>query len=471
MKLLLINPPRDFSITSEVPGKINSETNTIPPLGLLYLEAYLHEHSQHEVRIVDCLAEHWHIDDLRQVLTKEAPQVIGVTGHTHDLIDMLMVTKAAKEINPETIVIWGGPHVSDFPVQTMRYPEVDICIPREGEEALCQVMNALEKRSDLSAIPGVYFKAKDGVTQFTGERAPIADLDALPFPRRQVLDINKYAYVLGGEATTTTLMTSRGCPYKCTFCNTPGHNTWRWRSAKSVVDEFEECANLGIKDIYVVDDTFNVRQKRTLEICEDIVKRNIKIAWNFRARVNLITPEMAQAVKNAGCTRVHVGVETGTDAGLDAINKALTTQQVREGLKYLKQAKLTTVCYFMVGCPHEKTREDIQRTIDFALELDPDYALFGVLTPYPQTAVYDEGVSKGLLDPQHWERFLENPTQDFHPQVWTEFFSAQELAQFSEAAFKRFYIRPKQMLRKLMELRSFQDFGRKLKAGWEIFKL
>ncbi len=470
MKVLLINPPRDFSITSEVPGKVNSETNTIPPLGLLYLEAYLHDHSKHEVRILDCLAERWHIADLRPVVEREAPQVVGVTGHTHDLIDMLHVSRMVKEISQDIIVIWGGPHVSDFPQQCMRYPEVDICIPREGEIPLCEVVNAIAKGKSLAEIAGVYYK-QGGEVRFTGTRMPIQNLDLLPPPRRQILDIKKYSYVLGGEATTTTLMTSRGCPYKCTFCNTPGHNTWRWRSAKSVVDEIASIHELGIKDIYVIDDTFNVRQQRTMEICQGIIERNIKIAWNFRARVNLITPEMVEAVKKAGCTRVHIGVETGTDEGMKAINKALTTKQVRYGLELMKKAKLTTVCYFMIGCPHEKTREDIMRTIDFALELDPDYALFGVLTPYPQTAVYDEGIARGILDPDHWEHFLKNPTQDFHPQVWTEFFTAQELAQYSELAFKRFYIRPKQMWRKLMELRSFGDFARKLKAGWEIFKL
>ncbi|MBQ7568796.1 cobalamin-dependent protein [bacterium] len=471
MKLLLINPPRDFSISSEVPEKVNSETNTIPPLGLMYLEAYLHAHSDHEVRIIDCLAERWHIEQLRGIIESEAPQAVGITGHTHDLLDMLQVTRLAKEISPDIVTIWGGPHASDFPVQCMGYPEVDICIPREGEIALCETMDALEKHSDLSALPGVYSRATDGTLQFGGVRPPIADLDILPPPRREILDIRKYSYVLGGEATSTTLMTSRGCPYKCTFCNTPGHNTWRWRSAGPVVDEIESIANLGINDIYIIDDTFNVRQQRTLDICQGIIDRKIKINWNFRARVNLITAEMVEACRKAGCNRVHVGVETGTDEGMAAINKALTTKQVRDGLRLLKKAKMTTVCYFMVGCPHEKTRADIMRTIDFALELDPDYALFGVLTPYPNTAVYDEGVRRGILDPNNWDNFLRNPSRDFHPQVWTEFFTAQELAQFSEMAFKRFYIRPKQMWRKLMELHSWKDFGRKLKAGWEIFKL
>lgn len=471
MKLLLVNPPRDLSITSEVPGKLNSETNTIPPLGLLYLEAYLHAHSEHKVRIIDCLAEKYHAAELRQVIEREQPQIVGVTGHTHDLLDMLQATKIAKEVSPDITVIWGGPHVSDFPEACMAYPQVDICIPHEGEVALCETVNALQSGTSLAQVPGVYFRDTAGTVQFSGPRAPLDNLDLLPCPRRQVLDINKYAYLLGGRTTSTTLMTSRGCPYKCTFCNTPGHNTWRWRSADSVVDEIEEIAKLGIQDIYVIDDTFNVRQQRTLDICHKIIERNIKIAWNFRARVNLITAEMVEACKAAGCTRVHVGVETGTDAGMAAINKALTTKQVREGLNLLKKAGLTTVCYFMVGCPHEKTAADIKRTVDFALELDPDYALFGVLTPYPNTAVYDDGIARGIIDPHAWEDFLRQPSLDFHPPVWTEFFTAQELAAFSEQAFKRFYLRPKQMWRKLKELNSWQDFGRKLKAGWEIFRL
>lgn len=483
MKVLLLNPPRDNSISSEVPTSINAETNTIPPLGLMYLEAHLHKYAQCETEIVDCLAENLHIHQLESLLQDRKPDIIGITGHTYDLVDMLSVSRLIRRLLPQTKIWWGGPHVSDFPAQTLRYDCVDGCIPFEGEEPFTETVRAhqaalrgrdLDPSSladNLSRVKGIYFKNAEGAAVHTGTRPPVADLDRLPFPRRTSTNYKNYSYVLGSEAIATSLLTSRGCPYSCSFCNTPGRSTWRWRSAESVVAEMEECDKLGIHEIYVVDDTFNVRRDRVMAICEQIRRRGLKMNWNIRARANCITKETVKAMRQAGCNRVHIGVEAGTDAGMKALNKNLTTAKVKEAFDILQGEGMTTVCYFMIGCPHDKTVEDINQTVNFAIKLDPDYALFGILTPYPNTAVYREGVAKGLLDPQHWESFLLNPTPEFKPQVWTEFFTAQQLSEMCDKAFKRFYIRPKQMFRKLLELKNFHDMARKLKAGWEIFKL
>lgn len=485
MRILLINPPRDNSISSEVPTTVNAETNTIPPLGLLYIEAHLHKYTQVETRLIDCLADHLHLEQLRKLIIDYKPQIVGLTGHTHDLIDMIQVSESVKKDLGKTVKVWwGGPHVSDFPQQCMKYQCLDGCIPFEGEEAFTEVVQAhLASWSDshgydcqtlensLRNIAGLFFKDNQGNIVQTCSRPPIDDLDKLPFPRREILDYRKYSYVLGSEAIATSLLTSRGCPYKCSFCNTPGRTTWRWRSAKSVVDEMEVCANLGVHEIYIVDDTFNVRRDRVLAICEEINKRSIKVNWNIRARANCLTPETVKAMRLAGCTRVHIGVESGTDAGMKALNKNLTTDKVRQAFKMLTDEGLTTVCYFMIGCPHDNSIDEINRTVDFAISLDPDYALFGILTPYPNTLIYDQGVARGILDPRHWENFLANPYPDFKPQVWTEFFTASELSSLCDKAFKRFYLRPKQMFRKLLELKNFNDMARKLKAGWEILKL
>jgi len=471
VKVLLVNPPREHSISSEVPTSVNAEVNTMPPLGLLYLEAWLASQERHEVRVLDCLAEGWDGARLEEEVRREAPDLVGLTGHTHDLVDMLEISRRVKAISPEIAVWWGGPHVSDFPSQTMHHPEVDGCIPDEGEQAFAEVLDCLAEGREPTQVAGVLFRSRQGEVVQTPKRAPIRALNTLPFPRRSVLDYRKYSYVLGSQAIATSLLTSRGCPYHCSFCNTPGRGSWRSRSAHNVVDEMEQCAELGIHEIYMVDDTFNVQPERTLAMCEEIRRRNLRVNWNFRARVNLITAETVQAVRQAGCTRVHVGVESGTDEGLKILNKNLDTAQVRQKFRILKDSGLTTVCYFMIGCPHERTRDDVLATIDFARELDPDYALFGVLTPYPRTALYEEGVRRGILDPGHWERFLRDPRSDFRPQVWTEFFTPEELGALCELAFKRFYLRPRQMLRKLLEIRNFQDLSRKLKAGWGIAKL
>lgn len=469
MKILLVNPPRLHSIYSEVPTTVNAEINSMPPLGLLYLEAYLHAHTEHVAKIVDCQAEGIDHEALERVVRDEQPHVVGVTGHTHDLVDMLMVAKMCKRVHPEIGVWWGGPHVTSFPRESLHFPEVDGAIPMEGEVPFARAMDTLARGGDLSEVQGILFRRQGEVIR-TRPAPVIEDLDAHPFPRRELLNLDSYYYVLGHEVRATSLISSRGCPYNCNFCNTPGRKSWRGRSAANVADEMEHCARLGIKEIYFIDDTFNVDRHRVQALCEEIIRRGLQVNWNFRARVNLLRPELMDLLERAGCTRIHVGVEAGNDEGMRGLRKQLTVDKVKHGFQMLKKTRIATVCYFMIGCPHEKTREDVLETIDFAIELDPDYALFGIMVPYPDTDIFADGVKKGILDADHWNRFILDPKVGFKPQSWTEHLSEAELNELIEVAFKRFYIRPKQMFRKLLEVRNIKDLGRKLRAGWGIAK-
>ena len=470
MKVLLVNPPRENSIYSEVPTTVNAEINSIPPLGLLYLESHLAHHTEHEAKIIDCQADSITHAGLEQIIRDENPHLVGVTGHTHDLVDILAVSKMVKRVHPEIAVWWGGPHVTSFPRESMHFPEVDGAIPKEGEVPFTEVVETLSKGGDLSQVKGILFRRKGEVVQ-TPPAPTVNDLDSLPMPRREILDVKKYYYLLGDEVTATSLISSRGCPYNCNFCNTPGRKTWRHRSARNVVDEMEACVRLGIKEIYFVDDTFNVDRERIDDICHEIIRRGLEVRWNFRARVNLLRAEQLTLLEKAGCTRIHVGVEAGNNEGMKGLRKQLTVDKVKDGFKLLKKTKMHTVCYFMIGSPHERTREDIMETIDFAIDLDPDYVLFGIMTPYPDTDIFRDGVKKGILDPDHWQRFILDPKPGFKPQMWTEHMSEDDLNEMLEIAFKRFYIRPKLLFKKLIEIRNIKDFGRKLKAGWSIAKL
>ena len=470
MKVLLINPPKQNTIYSEVPTTVNAEINSMPPLGLLYLEAYLFARTEHRARIVDCQATGVTHEALEGIIREEDPDMVGITGHTHDLLDMLMATRTARRVKPGVQIWWGGPHVTSFPVESLHFPEVDGAVPREGEVPFAQALDVLARGSDLGDVKGILFR-RDGEVVRTPPAEPVQDLDSLPMPRREILDVRNYYYVLGNEVTATALISSRGCPFNCNFCNTPGRQSYRGRSPANVVDEMEACAALGIREIYFVDDTFNANPKRVEGICEEILRRGLKIRWNFRARINLLHLDLLKLVEKAGCTRIHVGVEAGTDEGMKALRKQLTVDKVREGFRLLKQTRMTTVCYFMIGCPHEKTREDISKTVDFAISLDPDYVLFGIMTPYPDTDLYNEGVKRGILDADHWRNFILNPAPGFHPQAWTEHLTQEQLNEALEVAFKRFYIRPKVLFRKLLEVRNFRELGRKLKAGWAIARL
>lgn len=469
MKVLLLNPPDENRIRAEFPSKVMREVLLLPPLGLLYLEAYLHRNTSHPVKILDAPAQNISYARLEQELLREKPDFLGISGHTYNLVDMVKSTDFSKKVNPECLVWWGGPHVSAFPRESIEHPAVDGVVYGEGEITLAHLLDALERKQDLTSVKGIIFR-RNGEVIDTGPREVLMDLDSLPFPRRVVLDPKKYYYVPGKEVIATSLISSRGCPYHCTFCSTPG-KTFRARSAANVVDEMEECADLGIREIYFVDDTFNVDVGRAIAICQEIVRRKIRVGWNIRARVNLITPELVEHLERAGCTRIHLGVETGTDEGLKVLGKGITVEQIRKVFKYLRGRSLTTVAYFMLGCPNEKTLDDIRRTVEFAKEIDPDYCFFGVLTPYPGTKIYEDGIARGIIDPGQWQDFVHNPAPDFKPSPWTEHLSEAQLYRASELAFRSFYLRAGPILKKFKEVGNIHDLVRKFKAGLRIARL
>jgi len=467
MKIVLLNPPNENRIYSEVPAHVGEEVCSLPPLGLMYLEAYLHGHSDHTVKIIDSLSDKLGYDGLRSAITAEKPDLVGITGHSHNLVDMKLSSEMIKKIDEKIMIWWGGPHASAFPEESMTFGEVDGVVAGEGETAFCRAVEALEKGQPPEGIPGVLFR-KNGDVINNGPPCAIEDLDSLPMPRREVLDYKKYYYVIGREVTATSFVSSRGCPYQCTFCSTPGKATFRARSPKNVVDEVEALAALGIREIYFVDDTFNIQKDRALQICQEIVRRKIDISWNVRARINLITEELINNLIEAGCTRIQLGVETGSDEGLKVLGKGITIEDIRRVFAMLKKKKITSVAYFMIGCPHEKNEKDTMKTIDFACELDPDYCLFGVFTPYPRTALYEEGVKRGIVDEKAWKSFVRSPSRDFKPQAWSEFMSYEELYRLVDVAYKKFYFRPSQMMKKLREVKSVPDLMRKIKAGLGI---
>jgi len=470
MKIALINPPDENRIFSEVPSKINEKSGVLPPLGLLYLEAYLSNSTKHQVKIFDCPAEGWDYSALEEKLNGFAPDLIGVTGHTHNLVDMLKTSKIFKKINPEGVVVWGGAHASAFPSQSAAFAEVDFVVYGEGEITFAELLNFIESGGDLpEKIEGIFYKNENWEVIKNPPRKLIVDLNSLPHPRRDVLDVSKYYYTIGRETRASGFVSSRGCPFHCTFCSTPG-NKFRWRTADDVVDEMEECQRLGIRELYFVDDTFNVKKDRVNEICSEIISRGIKMSWNYRGRIDLITPKQLEMVEKAGCTRIQLGVETGTDEGLKRLRKGITTDQIRQVFRWLKKSSMTSVAYFMIGCPHEKNRDDVLKTIQFAREIDPDYVLFGVLTPYPNTEIYEEGVRRGIIDPEIWEEFVTNPTPDFRPSPWTEYFTMEDLEKYLDEAYKKFYGRPGYIVKRLLEIRSPGELWRKIKAGINVLK-
>lgn len=466
MNALLINPRTDDMITTEVPGYVSKEVGRFPPLGLLYVAGYLLSEGRHEVAVIDMPAEDIGYDTLAERLKRECPDVVGITGTTHNLVEIKRAVECVKAAVPQVHMCLGGPHVEAYPREAAELPGVDSALRGEGEVAFAALLDVLQTGGSLEAVPGLCY-IRNGETVIGEPAAAPGDLDILPLPARGLVDAQNYYYVLGKRSTFTTLLSSRGCPYRCIFCSTP-RGEYRMRSPAGIVDEMESCLEAGAEEIHFIDDTFNARRGRLGEISREILERGLRVKWSFRGRADTLDREELALAARAGCERMHLGVETGSDQGLAILRKGITTAEVKNGLAWARECGITTVAYFIIGCPHEKTRSDVMQSIDFACRAGPDFALFNILTVYPHTELHDMAVEKGLIDKNHWLDFVRDPRPDFQMRFWEESFNREELMDLLRTAYRKFYLRPSLIWKNLKSLGSVGELRHKAAAGLSI---
>jgi anaerobic magnesium-protoporphyrin IX monomethyl ester cyclase len=472
MKVLLVNPPSEHMITTNIPSMVDEERGCNPPLGLLYVAAYAKAKTKHEIKVLDCQAEQVSHGELEGRIREHNPDVVGIQALTFTLIDARLAAGAAKCAVPSCKVVMGGPHVHLYAKETLCIPEVDFAVKGEGETAFTQLLSALEGTTGLKEVLGLAYRDTATGEIKDNPSAPfIEDLDTLPYPARELTPVKKYYSIIARHNPITTLFTSRGCPYRCLFCDRPVMGKrFRCLSAAAVAGEMETCVKMGIREFIIYDDTFNVNRNRVFEICGEIKRRRLEITFDIRARVDHMDEEMLKELSSAGCDRIHYGVESGNPEVLKTLRKELDLGQVREIFKATRRHRMKTLAYFMIGTPGE-TREMALKTIRFAKELDPDFVHFSVLTPFPGTELYDKALAEGRFDRDYWAEFAKNPTRDFTPHVWEEFMSREELIGLLKTAYKSFYLRPKIVMKNMAFTRSPADFFRKARAALKMFRI
>ncbi len=241
MKILFINPPDFNTISAELPVAIQEAKGYNPPLGLLYLAGYLEKYSNHNLKILDCQAEEMGYEEIEKVIKDFSPNVVAVTAMTFTLIDVINVLKIAKKINPDIKTVLGGPHPHIYPEETINIKEVDFVVLGEGEKIFKELLENIDNREKLKNLKGLVYKEGDKIFN-SGPADFITDLDNIPFPARHLTSYKKYTSILSSQKVVTTAFTSRGCPYRCLFCDRPHlGKMFRFRSAKNVADEFELC--------------------------------------------------------------------------------------------------------------------------------------------------------------------------------------------------------------------------------------
>jgi anaerobic magnesium-protoporphyrin IX monomethyl ester cyclase len=464
MRVLLIRPPARHTVESEVPEAVEAENLSYPPLALLAIASFLRDQTDHTVAILDAQLDHLEYAAVEQQIAAFKPDVVGITCFTVQLVDVHNTIAAAKRAGVEKVVL-GGPHISDFPQESVGLKDVDAVVKGEGQRPLADLLEVWEAGGEARGIPGVVTHPEDPVPETDVYFSN--DLDDYPIIDRTLVDHTRYYDVMGEGGIFTTVITSRGCPYRCTFCNTPRHR-YRVMSPERVCDELEACLALGIREIYFVDDTFNITNKRVHALCDEIIRRGIVISWTVRFRVKGVDRALLENMKAAGCKRIQLGVEQGTEEGLLRLKKDVTSLEIEHAFRLCREVGIHTVAYFMIGTPVERTRADVAHTIAYSIKLDPDFVMFNLMTPFPGTTLFDEGLRDGVLDLEPWTEFMRNPDESFKAQVWDEHFTREELRDLLEGAYRSFYWRPKFVLRNITQIRNATDFKRKATAGLRL---
>lgn len=397
------------------------------PVGLSYLSACVKDQPRRDVRIMDCGEDSLSRARLIETITQCRPHVIGATVYTYNATDILDFLQAVKHRDPSIITVVGGPHPTALPEAMAKYPSVDVVVRGEGEITFQALIERLEKRESYHDLDGIAY-CSDGKVTVNRPRDFIRDLDTLPFPMWQDLPIETYTHPDYGHPRMNkknfiNMLATRGCPFHCIFCGAA--DVWgrkvRKHSPARIAQEMQILHEKhGVHSIRFADSTFTIDRKWLLELCDILQSLDMDVAWEANARADTIDEHLLVEMKKAKCMSVTIGVESGDENVLRINKKNQDLDQVRKAFRDLKKARIFSWAFFMIGCPGE-TKESIMRTIEFAVELDPDQvSVCAYATPYPGTEFYTLAKEEASIEDIPWEDFHHSRKIIYIPQGLTE---------------------------------------------------
>jgi anaerobic magnesium-protoporphyrin IX monomethyl ester cyclase len=379
MKVLLVNPPYPF------------EESPAPPLGIISLAAYLEKQGM-DVRVEDYIIQPYSRERVRAVLNDYRPDVVGSTAVTMNVKKGLRILQDYKEEAPGVVTVMGGPHVSfDADDILIKNGYVDYVVRGEGEITFTEMLRALDSGSPVDGIAGVSCR-RGGAVHHAEDRPLIEDINILPYPARHLVPLSKYRAL----SFPISMVTSRGCPYKCIFCvgaKMVGRKV-RYFDVDRVVDEFEVLSKLGFAQINIADDFFTANRSRCMKICDEIIRRGIHHRWGAFARVDSVTEELLVRLKESGCYMLCFGIESGDQEILDRIKKRTTLEKCRRASELCHKVGVEPMMSFILGLPGE-TPESVEKTLEFGKSLSKNYG-FHVLSPFPGTEVREKAAEYGI---------------------------------------------------------------------------
>lgn len=425
-----------------------------PPIGLGYLASYLMQDG-HQVELIDLNLVRHRKEEIIKAVGESQPDLVGISAMCTSIDTVRRITEIVKTTTSRPVVI-GGAHASSLPEHTVRFSGADFVVVGEGELTIKELVNTLAAGGRYRDIQGLGY-LDEGDFRLNARRPLIEDLDSIPFPAWELIPPRAYriAPILSSAKATpiAPILTSRGCPYACTFCaaQTIWGKGFRYRSAGSVLDEIEMLMrDFGVREIFVSDDNFNMKAAHAFEFCEEVFRRKLEFPWACPngLRVDSITPELLDAMKKAGCHLIGLGIESGNQAILDRAGKKLDLSIVRRVCENIDRVGIMAVGFFILGLPGE-TKETAEQTIAFAKSLKLKRAQFTILAPYPGCELFDDFVSEKNIEEIDWE-FLDAYGRHV---VQMASLTPEELDHYQKKAAREFYSRPGILLNTLTSQR------------------
>ena len=452
---LFIQPPFKYKSDS-IWKNVRSDD---PPIGLMSLAAYVRTRN-YKAEILDCNIVAPDIEEFERYIIdtyaeeSRRPRVVGITTTILTVLKAFELAEIFKKHYPDTLMVFGGQHATFMPEECAEKDYVDVVVLSEGEYTLEEILEGKE----LSEIDGIAYQTVNGkgetVVTKTKPRKRIDDLDTVPFVAYDMLDLPKYTPILGSYKRLPAMMmvTSRGCPWTCSFCRGAFDTKVGFRSAKRIFEEINYLIdNYGIKEILFMDDVFTINKKNVIALCDLIIEHKTDITWVCFARVDIVDQEMLTKMKRAGCHQIMYGVENFDQGILNSVRKKITKDQVFEAIAWTKKAEIDIRLCFLVGLPGD-TEAIIMNNIKLMNLLDPDYVVINIVMPLPGTSLYSWAKSQGVLNSENWDDYYAG-----NPIIELEDLTFDDIKRLHLKMITSFYMRPSYILKRLRRLGSWTE--------------
>jgi len=437
----------------------------------MHIQAAVEKRSHYIAEICDPVVDDLDYPDFELMLKRYPLDLVGIEAYTHSLPDVQMTINLVRKLNPNAKIILGGPHCAMFPEYAIQIEGIDGMVTGDGEDAFLDIIKAHDSGRDFSGISGVWWKTSEGEIVRNTELPSTKDLTRYPWPDRSRSRYKDYYLPGTKQPMVTTAITSRGCPHSCPFCLTY-KKQYRIRDIDHILDEMEHCLSLGITETHFIDDLFTPNSQWVLKFCDGIERRGLKFNWGYKTTIAGTTREQIRRCRETGCTKIHFGVESANNEGLDAWGKHCDTDDVHRVFKWCREEGVRSVAYIMLAGPHERTMDEALNNLDEMIKLDADFAVFAVFSPYPGTDSFADGAKMGLYAADCWDRLMKDPLCGVEvPVCWEEHLSKAEILELLKISHRRFYMRPKFLARQVLGLSTGSELKRLAQGALSLVKL